>query len=269
MSFGVSNLTLSLVAEGDKQIETGGFDLSPHSLVAEDDKRPEIGSFGPSRHFMIWNRFQYKKMRVLLAWIGGIFLFYFSRSNEDSFRIGVPCVLAGEAIRIWASGYIEKKGRKLAVDGPFAFVRNPLYIGNFLLGLGIVLIARNAWLAGVFLLGFTILYRGTIRREEAELAARFGEVYRRYCENVPRLIPRLTRWCGQERVSFQWRFVLKHHEYITFLGIAVLMAGQYLWEEVILEHDFGWKEGVAIGVVCSLAAVLIFERISRSQFEVS
>ena len=80
------------------------------------------------------NRFKFKKLRVLLAWVGGVILFLNSHSNERSFRIGIPIVIAGELMRLWSLGFIERKGKKLATCGPFAYVRNPLYVGNFLMG---------------------------------------------------------------------------------------------------------------------------------------
>ena len=81
-------------------------------------------------------RLQPKKLRLLLAWTGGILLIFNTRIDEQSFLVGIPVVILGELIRILASGYLEKKGQKLATSGPFAFVRNPLYIGNFTLGFG-------------------------------------------------------------------------------------------------------------------------------------
>ena len=107
---------------------------------------------------MAWYRLQFKKLRLLLAWIAGPLLFVSSRSNEQSFRLGVPVLIAGELLRLWATGYMEEKGQKLATDGPFAYVRNPLYISNFLIGLGIVLIVHNPGILAVFLIGFAVLY---------------------------------------------------------------------------------------------------------------
>ena len=71
-------------------------------------------------------RLQPKKLRLLLAWTGGILLVFNTRIDDQSFRLGIPVVLLGEFIRILASGYLEKKRQKLASSGPFAYVRNPL-----------------------------------------------------------------------------------------------------------------------------------------------
>ena len=119
--------------------------------------------------FLDPRRLQFKKLRLLLAWLGGIFLLLNSHISDESFRWGVPLVILGELIRILASGYLEKKGTKLATAGPFAYVRNPLYVGNFFLGLGFVVMSHNLINVAIFLSGFFLLYRGTIRNEEARL----------------------------------------------------------------------------------------------------
>lgn len=218
---------------------------------------------------MASTRFQFKKLRIALAWIGGVSLYVFSNSDDRSFRVGLPIVLAGEAIRLWASGYIEKKGGKLATDGPFAYVRNPLYAGNFLLGLGIVLISRNLWFMALFLVGFMVIYRGTVEKEEKDLEALFGDPYRRYLKEVPRFIPRLSPYPFREKIAFQWRLILKHREYVTLLGLAALLPGFYIWEEIILEGEFTLKHAIAAGVAFSFLGVVILERIFRDHFDPS
>ena len=87
--------------------------------------------------------FRPKKLRVLLAWIGAPFLFIYSNVSDLSFLWGVILMAAGELIRLWSLGFVEKKGKELAMNGPYAFTRNPLYVGNFFLGLGLVTIAAN------------------------------------------------------------------------------------------------------------------------------
>ena len=206
---------------------------------------------------------RFHKLRLWLAWIGGVFLFLSSQPSNRGFRIGIPITLAGMLMRIWASGFIERKNRKLATAGPFAHVRNPLYVGNFLIGLGIVAIVQNWLTAIVFLVGFVILCRGTVLKEEGELAGRFGEPYQAYIKAVPRFFPRLTAYPGHEKTRFEWKLLLKHREIETLLGILLLMTGLYLWEEMVLKGRFLWKEKVGIVVALGLIVGLIVERALR------
>ncbi len=216
---------------------------------------------------MDMRRLQFKKLRIILAWMGAIVLVYYSHSSPKSFLVGVPIVLAGEGVRLWASGYIERKGAKLATNGPFAYSRNPLYVGNFLMGLGIVVISRNVWLLVLFLIGFGIIYRGTIKKEEKDLEALFGDLYRRYLKEVPRIFPRLTPYPLREKISFQWELIKKHREYVALLSIPALIAGLYLWEKVIVEKKFGLNQQIALAVALIFFAALVLERLFRDKLK--
>jgi protein-S-isoprenylcysteine O-methyltransferase Ste14 len=212
-----------------------------------------------------WSRFRYKKLRLLLAWIGAFFLITKSHVSDDGFRMGIPFVIGGELIRLWATGYIDKKAKTLSVDGPYSYVRNPLYAGSFLIGLGIVIICQNIFFIPLYIAGFWLLYRGTMRNEEATLEERYGEDYVRYRSKVPRLIPLLRRSLSSGRKdSYRWKLLRKNREYVTFVGIVIVLAALYLWEEVILEREFMWKETVALGVVLALVIGLFFEWLMRS-----
>lgn len=198
-----------------------------------------------------------------LAWLGGIFLFLQSDISPVGFWIGVPIAVAGMLTRAWASVFIEGKNIKLATGGPFAYVRNPLYVGNFLIGLGIVMIVRNWLTITVFLGGFAILYWGTIRKEEENLKKTFGEAYLRYLKAVPRFIPRLTAYSGRDKAPVQWKLLWKHRELETFCGLLLVIVGLYLWDEVIRQGVFACKQKAAAGAAVVLVIVLILERVLR------
>ena len=83
--------------------------------------------------------FKFKKIRLLLAWGSIPILLLCSHMNDTTFFWGSVLLAVGELIRFWALGFVEKKGQKLAMSGPYGFVRNPLYVGNFFLGLGCLL----------------------------------------------------------------------------------------------------------------------------------
>ncbi len=138
------------------------------------------------------------RLRGLLPVPAIFIMFAWSSPTVVSFALGGAIVLLGELIRLWAAGFI-KKYRVSAVDadelvtgGPYAHVRNPLYWGNFFIGLGFAVIA-NWWPAYVlFASVYFYIYSSVIPHEEDYLRETFGRVYERYCESVPRLIPRLS-----------------------------------------------------------------------------
>ncbi|MFZ0821823.1 MAG: isoprenylcysteine carboxylmethyltransferase family protein [Candidatus Acidiferrales bacterium] len=128
----------------------------------------------------------------------------FGRLSEDAwvrvvFFFGATLTFLGAIIRTWGTSYLKTAvmrdyklhTEKLVADGPFRYVRNPLYFGNILMSIGMGLTAS---LAGFFVLviGMTIVVVRLILREEAELRETQGEGYLAYCRAVPRLIPSLT-----------------------------------------------------------------------------
>ena len=190
--------------------------------------------------------FQFKKLRIFLAWFGGILLFLGSRMNGTSFKIGLPFLIAGELIRIGSLGFLERRGKKLTSGGPFAYVRHPLYIGNFFIGLGIVLLANQPWLLGIFLAGFFILYAGTVRKEEKDLSQKFGNDYLSYRKAVPSFVPRFTPYSAAGENSFQWNRLLQYRENITWAGQFLLLIALYLFQKVVRQRKFFAKEKLAL-----------------------
>lgn len=209
-------------------------------------------------------RFKFKKLRVLLAWIGGTILVLTAQFTDASFRHGLPLVILGELIRVYASGYLEKKGRKLATSGPFAYVRNPLYLGSFILGTGIIIMANNIWMVPLFLTGFLFVYAGTVRKEEQALLDFFGEPYEDYRAHVPRFIPSLKPYPQSERQSFKASLLVKHREYITIAGVVMMVCGFYIIEELNEDNSKSIiKLQISAALILLAIFVLIFEWIRK------
>lgn len=132
-----------------------------------------------------------------------ILLLLFGRPTLLSLLIGLPIALLGEAIRIWGVGYAGATTRKdsvtapfLVTAGPFAYVRNPLYIGNTVTGLGFVIFATGGcsliFKVIMFLLWaivYPFVYGQIIPYEEEFLKETFGTPYLAYCKKVNRIIP--------------------------------------------------------------------------------
>ena len=144
--------------------------------------------------------------------------------------LGGAVTLIGEAIRLWGVHYIGAISRTrsdrlgpLVASGPFARLRNPLYVGNIGLWVGFALTARLVWLAPVILVLLGLEYHAIVRWEETLLESRLGQAYRDYAARVPRWIPTLVGQDKQDRQGrqegFSWRATL-FSERGTFLAIA-------------------------------------------------
>lgn len=150
---------------------------------------------------------------------------------------GILLLLSGLFLRGWGSGYAGRHTRsatiaapRLVTAGPFAHVRNPIYVGTILLGVGMCAVIGDP--LGYLLTGlaFAVLYFGIIPAEEDFLARQFGPAYVRYRHAVPRLIPRLRPWAGRGEEGFQWAAVRGEAQ------IALLVVGIY--GALLLEEYF-------------------------------
>jgi protein-S-isoprenylcysteine O-methyltransferase Ste14 len=147
-------------------------------------------------------------------------------------RIGIAVVILGEALRVWASGYIHK-GKKLARNGPYAHIRHPLYTGNFMLGLGMCIMGASIPFLLLYVALFVTVYLGIAKSEEKKMEETFGADYALYKKNVPVFIPRVTGWAvpGSAPERFHFERVLRNREYNACLGIlavALVLYGKFL-----------------------------------------
>ena len=213
--------------------------------------------------------FKFKKMRLLLAWGSIPILLLCSNMSDQTFRWGTVLLIVGESIRFWALGFVEKKGRKLAMSGPYAFVRNPLYVGNFFLGLGVAVIVGNWIILALFLAGFLGIYAGTIRGEEKDLRELFGKPYEDYCQNVPSFLPRLTAYAAPEKDSFLWSRIIKHHEYVTVGGIVLMLMLIRLYDKLFLAKEALSQQTPLIIATVIVALALVLERVFVSRLHIT
>lgn len=146
-----------------------------------------------------------------------------------SLMFGTLFIVPGLLIRALASGHVEKNER-LAMTGPYAYTRNPLYLGSFVMASGFALAARSLWIAALFIVMFVAIYLPVIRAEEAFLAQHFPE-FAEYARRVPRLAPNPTP-PGKRHWAFSWNLYRKHKEYNATLGAVAIMAAlvaKLLW----------------------------------------
>jgi len=180
-----------------------------------------------------------QRWRVPLGFVCAAVFIVLARPDRRSLMIGGAVAVVGLAIRAWASGHIRKNAQ-LAVSGPYAHTRNPLYLGSFILGLGFTVAASSGLtlfliLGGLFAALFLGIYWPVMRVEAATLAEMFGEEYRAYAEAVPLLFPRPTPYrpgAAAAGARFDPSLYMRYREYRAALGL--LVAWCVLWLKAVL-----------------------------------
>jgi protein-S-isoprenylcysteine O-methyltransferase Ste14 len=165
-----------------------------------------------------------QRVRVTCGYIFAVVFLVFCRPSGTTLLVGVPIAVIGLLIRAWACGHLRKE-KDLDTSGPYAFTRNPLYLGSFLIAIGFGVAAGVWWLAVIAIIFFLSIYLPVINVETSELESVIGEPYVVYSRNVPRFFPRLTPWKKSDK-SFDFQLYWKNGEYNAALG--VLAAALFL-----------------------------------------
>jgi protein-S-isoprenylcysteine O-methyltransferase Ste14 len=165
------------------------------------------------------------KWRVRVGYPVGIAAFWFARPQWNWLLCGVGVAICGLLLRGYAAGHLRKH-KQLAVSGPYAFTRNPLYLGSVLLAAGFS-VASHSWISAALLAAYlAIFYPVVIRREQAELKTLYGDAFVNYASQVPAFWPRLTPAVASTE-HFSWPLYRQNREYEAAIGLAVAMA--ILW----------------------------------------
>jgi protein-S-isoprenylcysteine O-methyltransferase Ste14 len=159
---------------------------------------------------------------VPLGFVCAALFLFFARPTPRAFLIGAVVSLLGLALRAWAAGHIRKNA-ELATSGPYAFTRNPLYLGSFLLGLGFTIASGQLLLGLLFAALFLGIYLPVMRVEASTMAQLFGSRYEAYKRSVPLFFPRITpfRESQSARTRFDGTLYLRYREYRAALGLVV------------------------------------------------
>lgn len=209
----------------------------------------------------------FRKLRFLFVYPLVIGAVWTAHTTENQLKAGILIVAFGEALRLWANGYVghrkvavsaagSAKIGRLITGGPYAFVRNPLYLGSGLIGAGFCVAMGSLWLGGLALALFLLIYDQKIREEEARIRSEWGSDYDRYCGAVPRWIPTGRRYTDRFG-EWTWQGILASKEWKTLIWAAVGILALYLREEIIQEHEFmspeGWgRQAAAIALILAL-----------------
>lgn len=165
--------------------------------------------------------------RTIAAGIVGIALFFLAKPGLFWFIPGAMVAGGGEALRLWAAGHL-RKNKQLTTAGPYAYVKNPLYLGTLLITIGYSLMARNIWILIAGFIWFFIYYAPYKKKQENEkLVHSFGDAWREYDKAVPDYLPRLSPYSGRGSGRWTWAVVKENSEHETavavFIGFAVML----------------------------------------------
>ena len=173
-----------------------------------------------------------RRIRVPLGFVFALLYFWLSKPTWQSLALGAILIAPGLLIRALASGHV-RKNEALATSGPYAYTRNPLYLGSLLIGVGFAVAARSLWVGAILILMFFAVYLPVIRSEEKFLRDKFPD-FDDYARRVPRMFPRFTAASfSDDTGGFSMNLYRKHREWNALLGaaaiVAVLILKMRLW----------------------------------------
>lgn len=167
--------------------------------------------------------------RLVLCYLGILILIYFSEPTPLSVAIGMIPILAGQALRVWAAGHLVKN-RRLTTTGPYAYVKNPLYVGAITIVIGFCIVGMPPWnmrtswaiLYVIFIAAFFLYYMPRKMKIEGDrLRGIYGDAYTRYEQSVPDMIPRLTPYRSGDTTRWSWAQTVDNSEHGTIMSLGV------------------------------------------------
>ncbi len=166
-----------------------------------------------------------RRIRVPSGFAFAVFYFWLARPSGRSIVLGLSGIIPGLLVRALASGHV-RKNESLTTSGPYAYTRNPLYLGSLLIGLGFAIAARSWWIAAALIAMFVAIYLPVIHDEEVFLRNKFPD-FAQYEKAVPRILPRTRGTHNSTEVvpGFSLDLYLKHREYNALLGSLAMLAG--------------------------------------------
>ncbi len=170
-------------------------------------------------HYLFPKRYSdfVQRFRVASGFLLLVVFAWLPTPTRASLIEGLSIAVAGLWLRGWAAGHLAKN-EQLAISGPYAYMRNPLYAGTLIAALGMVIAARSVWLGVLFAVVFLVVYLPAIELEEQHLRAIFPE-YAMYAERVGRFLP-VAKWQGQP-ARFSWKRYWRNEEYKAAAGFLI------------------------------------------------
>ena len=163
-----------------------------------------------------------RKVRVPLGFALAVLFLWLAQPTWPSIAAGCIVALPGLWLRAVAAGHVRKNA-ELTTTGPYAYTRNPLYLGSIIIAMGFSLASRSISIAVIIAAMFFLIYIPVIRSEETFLRSAFPE-FAEYSRRVPRLLPRVRHGELAGARAFSVEQYRKHREYNALIGSAAMMA---------------------------------------------
>jgi protein-S-isoprenylcysteine O-methyltransferase Ste14 len=200
----------------------------PREVAAEASAQSGVAPLTATRKTR-WQKIA-RRIRVPLGFVVAAVFLVAARPTAATLAWGLLLILPGLWLRGYAAGYV-KKNAELTRTGPYAYTRNPLYLGSMGIAAGFAVAAGRWWLGALLVLLFLAIYLPTILSEEAYLRSVFTG-FEAYAQRVPRLLPRLTpaRFAdlGEAGGRFAPERYRHHREYNALMGAAALYLALWL-----------------------------------------
>lgn len=170
------------------------------------------------------------RWRVRVGLISGLGVLTLSQPTPLSLTGGVLLSLSGLLLRSWACGHL-RKGHKLATSGPYRYTRNPLYLGNLIIGLSLVVGSWSWWVLGIFFLYFGLFYPVVVHQEKKKMENLFPQEYANYRKEVPLFFPSPKPNSFNSEDEFSWMLHKKNKEFRALFGMLafwIILWGKYM-----------------------------------------
>lgn len=172
------------------------------------------------------------KYRSSVGFVSLIVLLYLAEPSPKSVSIGFFFIIAGMFFRGWASGYINKDN-ELATKGPYALTRNPLYFGNFILGVGIAIAGNNIYSYAIFIAFYALFFPFLMTIEHKRLKKKFGKKYKEWAKDSNSFFPKLKK---VDCHGFNISYYMKNKEYQVVYFSLFIVAVMILKVLNIIRH---------------------------------
>ncbi len=163
------------------------------------------------------------KWRVRFGLLALILTVLFARPILLSLLVGLAVTIVGLILRLWACGHLKKE-KELTTSGPYRFTRNPLYLGNVIIGIGVV-VGSYTWLViGIFAIYFLVFYPVMILEEKSRMQKFFPLQYSPYSNNVPLFFPSIRPSWPKSPQKFSWQLYKDNKESRALIGALIYWA---------------------------------------------
>jgi protein-S-isoprenylcysteine O-methyltransferase Ste14 len=165
------------------------------------------------------------RLRLPIAIVTALFILYWA--DPRFLWPGLLVSMIGELIQLWCFASLNKNAN-LACRGPYAVVRNPMYLGRFFIIFGFLMLLGLPWLLVAFAVGYWFYMANRVRREEKRLRAVLGEPYEAYCRETRRFLPGAP-YRGEPVLVWDWTLFRQNHGWTNLAGTLALWLVVIAW----------------------------------------